>query len=718
VGRWWGPALVLLIVTLAVSLGAHDFTAAHAPGAGNRNDGRSAVGVEAGSVIDVRRGSLRSVHPPLRHVALTFDDGPDPRWTAAILDVLARDRAPATFFVIGENVAAHPEIVRRMVEQGDEVGVHTYRHREIALERPADLQRELALTQLAIVGATGRGTSLFRPPFITQRSEIGRRRYLGISEAGRLGYVSVLADLHSYDWKRPGVAAIVRRSMPRDGEGAIIEMHDGGGDRSQTVAALRILIRRMRAQGYQFETVSSIARLPRASVMPARDVPARFFGWWFLESVWTANLVTSVFLLLAGLAVGLSLARLAFVVVASHQDRLRARRATHRGARRQRPAHPIATSVLIAAFNEVDVLPSTLRALGAALEPGTQVVVVDDGSTDGTAELLRAWDGAPVIDVVHLPHGGKAVALAAGLARCRGEVVVSVDADTRVTPPAIRALVAPFVDRRVGAVSGNVVVEERTGVLGGVQHLEYILGNALDRAALDAYDLQVTVPGACGAFRRSALDAVGGFSSATVAEDTDVTLAIAGAGWKVRYAAGATCRTSTPRTIGAWWRQRSRWSYGITQAVWRRRGLSWRWRTQPRAARAWWYLFGTQVLLPILAPLLDIGAVWALMHGTVGPLVAWVGFVVAFGSASVVAVRAEGGTMRDLRALPLLLFGYRQVLSLATFQAIAWALAGRRPAWGRIDRVVSPARGGAHDCRAAPKAPVMLSPGAVLDTAA
>ncbi len=260
---------------------------------------------------------------------------------------------------------------------------------------------------------------------------------------------------------------------------------------------------------------------------------------------------------------------------------------------------------------------------------------------------------------------------------------MTVDADTRVRPDTIGRLVAPFEDPKVGGVSGNVEVATPRGWLGAAQQLEYVIGNAFDRRALDVLRVQVTIPGATGAFRRSALDAVGGFSGGTVAEDTDLTLAVAAAGWDVRFAPEARSRTSTPEDIRTLWRQRSRWSFGITQAVWRRREMIGRWREEPRAAAAAAYLLASQVLLPALAPLLDLAAIWAILDGSTLPLVLW-GIVTVFQLVgAVVAVRVERRSMRLLWAFPLHLLGYRQLTSIVGAQSVAWAAAGRWPAWGR-----------------------------------
>ena len=682
VGRWWVAAMVISLATLVIALDAHGYTANAVASDHHVADGNPALAAGTGSIIDIGPRSVSSVHPRPGHVALTFDDGPDPRWTPAILNVLDAEHVPGTFFVIGEHVVAHPGLVRRVLIDGGEIGVHTYRHLEISGQAPADFQRDLRLTQLAIVGATGRGTSLFRPPFITDRSNVGLRQYVALEHAGEDGYVIVLADKDSTDWSNPGVAIIALRSMPDPAQGAIVEMHDGGGDRAQTVAALRLVIRELKRRGYQFDTVSGIARLPASSRMPERALVDRMWGRAFLWSMGIAGWATPWFEILVLAIALLTILRMTLVIVGG----LRSRRASPTSVPRTDPSELPTVSVLVAAFNEALSLPATLAALCRQRGNELQIVVVDDGSTDATASVVSAFADSRVV-LVSIDHAGKAAALAAGLAHCSGEIVATVDADTQLAPEALMALVRPFLDDAVGGVSGNLRVARPKGLLGAAQHLEYIVGNAFDRRALGRIGIQVTVPGAAGAFRRSALDAVGGFDGATVAEDTDLTLALVDAGWDVVFAPDAIASTTTPTTIASLWRQRSRWSFGIAQAVWRRRSMVRNPRRRPRVAAAWIFAVLTQLLLPIAAPLLDLAALWAIFSGARLPIVLWLGVGLFQLMAAAIALHIEGESRKWLWVLPLHLFGYRQITSFVVAQAVAWAAAGRQPGWGMHDRV-------------------------------
>lgn len=180
-------------------------------------------------------------------VALTFDDGPHPEWTPRILDVLKAKGVKATFFCVGQMASRYPDLVRRVVGEGMAVGNHTWGHARLARRDQGHVQSELARGR-DVLTSLGAGVSTFRPPY-------GSYDTSAVSVGAALGMRTVVWTIDSQDYRRPGPEAIFQRIMDTVRPGSIILMHDGGGDRLQTLAALPTLIDALRARGYTFATV-------------------------------------------------------------------------------------------------------------------------------------------------------------------------------------------------------------------------------------------------------------------------------------------------------------------------------------------------------------------------------------------------------------------------------------------------------------------------------
>jgi len=231
------------------------------------------------------------------------------------------------------------------------------------------------------------------------------------------------------------------------------------------------------------------------------------------------------------------------------------------------PVEPLPpVSVAVPAFNESAVIEETVVALAASDYPLLEIVVVDDGSTDETAAVVEGL-GLACVRVVRQANMGKAGALNTAIAHASHDIIVSVDADTVFEAATVARLVGALTAPGVGAVAGNTKVANRDRRLGRWQHVEYVIGFNLDRRLSDVLDCMPTVPGAVGAFRREALEDVGLFSSDTLAEDTDLTIALGRAGWRIVYEADAIAYTEVPAKLRALWRQRVRWTHGTLQSV-------------------------------------------------------------------------------------------------------------------------------------------------------
>ena len=638
--------------------------------------------VQGGSVVDATGGKLRSLGYPSKTLALTFDDGPDPEWTPQILEVLHRYDVPGTFFVLGSLGAQHPELLRDIVSSGSEIGLHTFTHPDLTTVSPSRLARELSQTQLAIAGATGQVSYLVRPPYSSEVTALDNSQFDVVRELGRQGFVTAFTDVDSRDWERKGVDAIVAASTPANGAGGAILMHDAGGDRSETVAALDTLIPTLKAQGYTFTTVSKGVGLPPAD-QPA-SASDHNLGLGLVTGVGVATWIVrglELALLVLGLLV---IGRLVLILGVALVHARRARRAA-----RTPSTAPVTdpVSVIIPAYNEKECIAATLRAVTASDHP-VEIIVVDDGSTDGTADIVEAL-AIPGVRLVRQANAGKPAALDAGIRAASHDIVVMLDGDTIFERDTVRLLAQPFADPRVGAVAGNAKVANRVNLVTRWQHIEYVIGFNLDRRMQDVFGCITTVPGAVGAFRRTALLDVGGVSDDTLAEDTDLTMALGIAGWRIVFEERARAWTEAPSTFGQLWRQRYRWSYGTIQSLWKhRRALGGAGASGRYARRGLLNLGIFQVALPLIAPLIDILLVYGLIFDdAVRTLVLW-GSVLAIQTiAAVVAFRLEHEKMRILWLLPLQQFVYRQLMYAVLIQSVSTAVTGIRLGWQKLRRL-------------------------------
>ncbi|MQL64654.1 glycosyltransferase [Streptomyces vinaceus] len=636
--------------------------------------------LEGGPVIDARGGKATTLSVPDHRLVLTFDDGPDPTWTPKMLDVLKKHDAHAVFFVTGTMASRHPDLVQRMVDEGHEVGLHTFNHPDLSLQSKKRIDWELSQNQLALTGAAGIRTSLFRPPYSSFSDAMDNKSWPVTEYIGSRGYLTVVNNTDSEDWKRPGVDEIIRRATPKNGEGAIVLMHDSGGDRSQTLAALDTFLPDLKDKGYEFDNLTEALDAPSAHSPVTGPELWKGKAWIFL--VQASEKITGV--LVVGLAIigTLVIARFVLMLLLSGAH---ARRVRRKGFRWGPPVTEPVT-VLVPAYNEAKCIENTVNSLMASDHP-IEVLVIDDGSTDGTARIVEAM-GLPNVRVIRQLNAGKPAALNRGLANARHDIVVMMDGDTVFEPSTVRELVQPFGDPRVGAVAGNAKVGNKDSLIGAWQHIEYVMGFNLDRRMYDILRCMPTIPGAVGAFRKSALEPIGGMSDDTLAEDTDVTMALHRAGWRVVYAENARAWTEAPETVQQLWSQRYRWSYGTMQAIWKHRralvdkGPSGRFG---RVGLPFVSLF--MIVAPLLAPLIDVFLLYGLVFGpTQQTILAWLGVLAIQAVCAAYAFRLDKERMTHLISLPLQQILYRQLMYVVLLQSWITALTGGRLRWQKLRR--------------------------------
>lgn len=634
-----------------------------------------------GPLLGYVGGRLRSrEEPPGRRIALSFDDGPDPRWTPRIANTLRSLHVPATFFVVGSQVVRHPDVVLDLHRQGFEIGNHTFTHVELSKLPAWERSFQISLTENAIAGAAGIRPRLIRPPYSSVPAALTPAQAKALEGLAEQGYLIAVSDFDGEDWRKPGSDQIVQAATPTSSRGGIILLHDGGGDRSQTVAALEQLVPALKARGFRFVPVSELAGLtPEAAELPVGRWD-RLRGRALISTLSVARWTTwalSIFLVLVSI---LFVIRIVVLLgfARGHARRYRARADT--------PFAPPA-SIIVPAFNEAVGIERAVRALAGSDYPELEVIVVDDGSSDSTASIVEEL-GLPHVRVLRQENAGKPAALNHGISVASHDVIVMVDADTVFEPETLGILVRDLHDPAVGAVSGNTKVGNRKGLLGRWQHIEYVMGFNLDRRLYDVLQCMPTVPGAIGAFRREALADAGGVPGDTLAEDTDLTIAIGRAGWRVVYAEEARAWTEAPATLGQLWRQRYRWSYGTLQAVWKHKAAFWRRGDGRRLGRRGLpYLILFQIALPLFAPLVDVFSVYGFVF--LDPLVI-IGFWLVFTTLQIFlgwyAFLLDRESPRVLWAMPLQQFVYRQLMYLVVVESILSALRGARLRWRPITR--------------------------------
>ena len=634
-----------------------------------------------------------------RAVALTFDDGPDPVWTPRILDTLRAHEAKATFFIIGENAEVHPELVRRELREGHEIGNHTFTHPNLSLVSPRATRYELNATERLIEAITNRRTALFRPPYFGDAEPTTPDELVPIAVAQDLGYITVGLRDDPGDWAEPGVDSIIRRSLDQLGRGNVILLHDGGGNRYQTVRALGPLIDSLRARGLALTTVTALAGISRDQAMPPLPRNAALRRFMDLTSFsiagWIELGLHAVFLV----AMVLGVARLLGILGLAIRQRT-ARRYARRAAD---DAYRPSVTVVVPAYNEERVVCRTVISLLAQKYTPLEIVVVDDGSTDGTfAALTAVFRNHPQVRLFRKPNGGKASALNWGVDRATGEIIVALDADTVFPAGTIAALVARLADPHVGAVAGNAKVGNRINLITRWQAIEYVTSQNIDRRAFALLNCVTVVPGAVGAWRRHLILQAGGFSGSTLAEDQDLTLILLRRGWRVAYADDAIAFTEAPDTLRTLARQRFRWSFGTLQCAWKHREAMFHPRYGALGMVGLPNIWIFQLLFPLISPIADLLFLWSVLrvymnyveHGpeyALQTLIQVVMYYTAFLAvdwvAAVIALFMERSEERSLAWLVLLQrFAYRQVMYWVVVQAVVAALQGRARGWGKLVR--------------------------------
>ena len=614
-------------------------------------------------------------------VALTFDDGPDPEWTPKILDILKAAKVKAAFFLVGVNAERYPNLVRRIVDEGHEIGNHTYYHPNLALCWPEHVRLELNATQLLIQTLTGRGTTLFRPPYAADTQPARLADLMPLQIAQDQNYLVVLENIDPQDWARPGADVILQRIKQQRHDGNIILLHDAGGDRSQTVEALPRIIEYLQARNDTIVPLSKLLNTTRDALMPLLPGGQTMSHYISSTGFRVVHAVEEFLWAFMIVATALVLVRTLIVIYLAYR---------FRSSPPADFAEPV--SVVIAAYNEGKVIDATLQSLLKTDYQGElEVVVIDDGSRDDTAvevEKVAATDGR--VRLIRQQNRGKARALQRGVAAARNELIVFIDADTHCQRQTLPRLLAPFIDPNIGGVSGHAKVGNLRSFIARCQSLEYTVGFNLDRRAYTRWNCITVLPGAISAVRKQAIDRAGGLSLDTLAEDTDLTLSLHKQRLPTVYVPGAVAWTEAPETVRALSRQRFRWAYGTLQCLWKHRDMVFNWKYR---ALGWFSLpsiWFFRIILVAITPAVDLFLILSLPFGAWRDLLP---FVIVFLATDVIlatlaCILEHENVLHAWRIIPMRLI-YRPMLSYCVWKAILRGVKGAWVSWGKLERTAS-----------------------------
>ncbi|MXV51664.1 glycosyltransferase [Pedobacter sp. HMF7647] len=644
-----------------------------------------------------------------KKVILTFDDGPDPTYTPQILDILKKEKVPATFFMVGMMAEQNIPLVKEIYNRGYEIGNHTFFHPDLSKVSNTRVQFELNATRKLIECITGRSTILFRPPYNADAEPQTEAEILPVLQSKKENYINVGESIDPQDWY-PGISAdsIVARVIAQHNNGSMILLHDAGGDRTATIAALPRIIHYFKSQGYQFTTVVNILGKSKDAVMPpiTDDADSGFMGnanRLFVEALFYGNkflyyiFTTAILLALGRISVIIFLARKAYKQEKANELLV------------YQPLPQV--SIIIPAYNEEITAVNTIDSLLKLNYSSYELIFVDDGSKDETFNIVsRTFANNSKVRVFTKPNGGKASALNYGIELANYPFVVCIDADTQLHPDSVMHMMNCFANKDVAAVAGTVKVGNETNYLTKWQSIEYITSQNMDRRAFDLINSITVVPGAIGAFRKDVIQQVGGFTSDTLAEDCDLTMRILKAGHIVKNCSKAVAYTEAPETLNMFLKQRFRWSFGVMQSFWKNRHALFNKKYRYFGMVGMPNILIFQIILPLFAPLADLFMLIALLSGFATLIhagsMSWTAIATVFSPTTsfgqviiyyflfvlvdmafaMYAFKLEGERYKKLIYMIPQRLIWRQLMYYVLFKSVRKAIKGEINGWGVLKR--------------------------------
>ncbi len=620
--------------------------------------------------------------PEEKKIALTFDDGPDRDYTPRVLDILEKYNVKATFFIVGKNALSCPDILKRIYEGGHDIGNHTFSHIRMQ-DAPTVVQdMQLNLNQRLIQSITGHSTILFRPPYIVSTGALEPEDLYSILRAQKAGYITMGHSIIPRDWEAQPSRVIVDSVKRQMQEGNVILLHDSGGDRTSMLEALPQIIELLHSKGYRFVTASQVMEKEQEIVMPPvedRDKPLVVIN----QAIFTVMGGFHKFCYLFYFAIIIGCFRLVFLLVFSAKHKIK-----HAGIIRDTEFKPL-VSIIIPAYNEEKVIYKTVRSALKSDYPEFEVIVVDDGSTDNTAEVVsKAFSKENRVRLITKQNEGKSTAINQGISESSGEIIVCIDADTVIAEDAVGLMVKHFKNPTAAAASGNVKIGNRHNLLTTWQHIEYVTGFNLERRAYAELNCITVVPGAIGAWRKEAVKEAGGFKDDTVAEDADITLTLLRKGYKVVYEEKAYAYTEAPEDLRGLMKQRFRWLFGILQCLWKHRKAMFNSSHRSLGFFALPSMWLFQYVFQTISPVIDMFFIASMFSSDISNAGSYYFLFLALDY--LVAIYAFGLERERLKPLFWLFIQrivYRWIIVYAILKSIISAVRGQGVGWNKLKRM-------------------------------
>jgi cellulose synthase/poly-beta-1,6-N-acetylglucosamine synthase-like glycosyltransferase/spore germination protein YaaH/peptidoglycan/xylan/chitin deacetylase (PgdA/CDA1 family) len=630
-----------------------------------------------------------------KKLVLTYDDGPDAKYTPEILDTLAYYHVPAAFFMIGINMENNIPLVKRVFREGHEIGNHTFTHPNIAEVSKKRAYLEMDATRLLLECITGHSTILFRAPFNADSDPEKYEEMAPVALSRTRNYITVGESIDPEDWQQGEiphftadtifnrVVNIYNQHLANGDSSNIILLHDAGGDRSATVKATGMIIRYFESKGYTFTTIADLLHKSKADLMPPVPKGSGYrliqLNYFLAETGFVIGQIVYVlfltFLILGAL-------RLFILLVLTLLEK-------------RKETRSIATiteypkvSIIVPAFNEEVNAVSSLQNLLRCSYPNFDIVFVDDGSIDATYEKVKlAFQDNEKIKIFTKPNGGKASALNYGIANTQAAYVVCIDADTKLLPDAVEKLMQHFTNPTVGAVAGSVKVGNVVNLLTQWQSIEYITSQNFDRRAFSYVNAITVVPGAIGAFSKKAIEDAGGFTTDTLAEDCDLTIRILRAGYIIENESKAIALTEAPETLKEFSKQRFRWTFGVMQTFWKHKDALFNVQYKALGWIALPDILVFKYIVPFFSPLGDLFMLLGLLSENRGKIAGYyLIFLLVDALIAAMAFAFEKEKFYKLFWIIPQRLVYRWIMLAILFRAFKRALKGELQNWGVLKR--------------------------------